>query len=181
MLDRELKKGSAELMILSIVSRGPRHRVADQQADRDPIAGPAEVHIASPTRSSIGWRSADGCRADGSNAQGSADAVSTGSPGKAARVLARQRDTWRRSCWPWALSRESTMRDPGGASVDHRPAISARHAPTGVQPAKRDRRSALSISTSAIRSCGMPAPAKQRRAALLSEGADVTLTPSLTT
>jgi len=47
MLDRELKKGSAELMILSIVEARPRHGYEISQLIEGRSAGQVKFHIAS--------------------------------------------------------------------------------------------------------------------------------------
>jgi hypothetical protein len=77
MLDRELKKRSAELIILSIVEPCAS-RLRDQQTDRDALGRAAEGSMSPPSiRSCIGWKNAAGCRGNGWRSPASDDVAST--------------------------------------------------------------------------------------------------------
>jgi hypothetical protein len=68
-LDRELKKGSAELIILSILETRPRHGYEICKLIEQRSRGAMRFHVAS--------RSADGCRASGSRRPVNGGAAST--------------------------------------------------------------------------------------------------------
>jgi hypothetical protein len=55
-LDRELKKGSAELLILSLVESRPRHGYFGARRSR-PAWRRSRFHLPASARSSMNWRS----------------------------------------------------------------------------------------------------------------------------
>ena len=97
-MDRELKKGSTELLILSLLDARPRHGYDIGRQIELRSHGVVQLHVASAlSRCSTGWRSAAGWPDAGSSGPASAGAATTGSPPPAAR------------CWP-------TRRTPGARS-----------------------------------------------------------------
>jgi hypothetical protein len=77
MLDRELKKGSAELIILSIVEARAHHGYEISKVIETRSAGQLSSTSRRCIRSYTGWRSAGGCRAGGSRRRGNHDAATT--------------------------------------------------------------------------------------------------------
>ena len=87
MLDRELKKGSAELVILALVDERPRHgydmsQLIEQQSD-----GAVRFTVTSLYPLLTGLKSVAGFRGGGSKRPDSAGVVITGSPGRDGRCL----------------------------------------------------------------------------------------------
>ena len=75
MLDRELKKGSAELIILSILEPRARHGYEISKLIEARSNGQLKFHVASLYP--LLYRLEDGCRGDGSRRPDSADVAST--------------------------------------------------------------------------------------------------------
>ena len=96
MLDRELKKGSAELIILSIVEPRAAPRLRDQQADRGSARpGSCKFHVASlyPLLYRLeerGWLQGRWVEKAGERRRRFYGLTAEGR-----RVLARQRKTWK--------------------------------------------------------------------------------------
>jgi transcriptional regulator len=95
MLDRELKKGSAELMILSIVEARPRHGYEISKLIETRSGGHVKFHIASlyPLLYRLeerGWLQARWVEKPGQRRRRFYRLTAEGR-----RVLARQRDTWK--------------------------------------------------------------------------------------
>jgi Transcriptional regulator PadR-like family len=76
-LDRELKKGSAELLILSLLDARPRHGYDLSKLIYTRSAGQLTFHIDSLYPLLYASRSVDGSRAPGSRSPGSGAAGST--------------------------------------------------------------------------------------------------------
>ena len=76
-LDRELKKGSAELIILSILETRPRHGYEICKLIEQRSHGTMRFHVASLYPLLTASRSADGCRESGSRKPVNGGAVST--------------------------------------------------------------------------------------------------------
>lgn len=94
-LDRELKKGSAELIILSIVEARPRHGYEISQLIEARSAGHLKFHIASlyPLLYRLeerGWLQGRWVEKEGQRRRRFYRLTSEGR-----RILAQQRDTWR--------------------------------------------------------------------------------------
>ena len=94
-LDRELKKGSAELIILSIVEAGPRHGYEIGRLIEVRSAGQLKFHVASlyPLLYRLeerGWLRGRWVEKAGQRRRRFYSLTSEGR-----RVLARQRDTWK--------------------------------------------------------------------------------------
>ena len=150
MLDRELKKGSAELIILSIVETRARHGYEISQADRSALGRAAEVphrlavSAALPAR---GARLAAGTvGGEGGPAPAPLLSAHRGGPARAGQP-ARHLEVLRRR--PCVSSREWTMPEWSAASAD-----AARAAAPEPRPAKpRSSTSCRSISTIATSSC----------------------------
>jgi hypothetical protein len=66
-LDRELKRGSAELLILSLLDARPRHGYELNKLITVRSGGQLTFHLDSLYPCSIDWKSADGSRAPGWN------------------------------------------------------------------------------------------------------------------
>jgi transcriptional regulator len=95
MLDRELKKGSAELIILSIVETRPRHGYEISRLIETLSAGQLKFHIASlyPLLYRLeerGWLQGRWVEKEGQRRRRFYRLTTEGR-----RVLARQRNTWR--------------------------------------------------------------------------------------
>jgi transcriptional regulator len=95
MLDRELKKGSAELIILSIVEPGARHGYEISKLIEARSAGQLKFHVASlyPLLYRLeerGWLQGRWVEKAGQRRRRFYGLTAEGR-----RVLARQRDTWR--------------------------------------------------------------------------------------
>lgn len=95
MLDRELKKGSAELIILSIVEPGPRHGYEISKLIEMRSAGQLKFHVASlyPLLYRLeerGWLQGKWVEKAGQRRRRFYSLTAEGR-----RVLARQRDTWK--------------------------------------------------------------------------------------
>jgi transcriptional regulator len=95
MLDRELKKGSAELIILSIVEAKPRHGYEISKLIETRSAGQLKFHVASlyPLLYRLeerGWLQGKWIEKAGQRRRRFYSLTAEGR-----RVLARQRDTWR--------------------------------------------------------------------------------------
>jgi transcriptional regulator len=95
MLDRELKKGSAELMILSIVEARPRHGYEISKLIEARSGGHVKFHIASlyPLLYRLeerGWLQGRWVEKAGQRRRRFYRLTAEGR-----RVLARQRDTWK--------------------------------------------------------------------------------------
>jgi PadR family transcriptional regulator len=95
MLDRELKKGSAELIILSIVEARPRHGYEISQLIQDRSAGALKFHVASlyPLLYRLeerGWLQGTWVEKAGQRRRRFYRLTTEGR-----RVLTRQRKTWR--------------------------------------------------------------------------------------
>ena len=95
MLDRELKKGSAELIILSIVESGPRHGYDISKLIETRSAGQLKFHVASlyPLLYRLeerGWLQGKWVEKAGQRRRRFYSLTAEGR-----RVLARQRDTWK--------------------------------------------------------------------------------------
>ena len=95
MLDRELKKGSAELIILSIVEARPRHGYEISQQIQARSAGTLKFHVASlyPLLYRLeerGWLQGTWVEKPGQRRRRFYRLTTEGR-----RVLARQRKTWR--------------------------------------------------------------------------------------
>ena len=75
MLDRELKKGSAELIILSIIEPGARHGYEISKLIETRSAGSPNSTSPRFTPFYTGWKNVAGCRENGlrSRASGRAD------------------------------------------------------------------------------------------------------------
>ena len=94
MLDRELKKGSAELLILSLLEARPRHGYEISKLIEDRSRG-ASVSTSPPsTRFSTGSRSAAGSRAGGWRRPGTRRRRFYRLTREGRKVLATQRDNW---------------------------------------------------------------------------------------
>ena len=94
-LDREMKKGSAELVILSIVEARPRHGYEISKLIEDRSAGRMKFHIASlyPLLYRLeerGWLQGRWVEKAGQRRRRFYSLTAEGK-----RVLARQRDTWK--------------------------------------------------------------------------------------
>jgi transcriptional regulator len=94
MLDRELKKGSAELIILSIVESRARHGYEISKLIEERSAGRLRFHVASlyPLLYRLeerGWLKGRWVEAPGTRRR-----RFYGLTGEGRRVLARQRETW---------------------------------------------------------------------------------------
>ena len=76
-LDRELKKGSAELIILSILEPRARHGYEISKLIESRSNGHLKFHVASLYPCSIAWKNAGGCRDAGSRKPDSGGAGST--------------------------------------------------------------------------------------------------------
>jgi PadR family transcriptional regulator PadR len=95
MLDRELKKGSAELMILSVLESRPRHGYEISKLIETRSAGQLKFHIASlyPLLYRLeerGWLQGRWVEKAGQRRRRFYRLTAEGR-----RVLARQRDTWK--------------------------------------------------------------------------------------
>jgi PadR family transcriptional regulator PadR len=95
MLDRELKKGSAELIILSIVEPRPRHGYEISKLIEAQSGGQLKFHVASlyPLLYRLeerGWLQGRWVEKPGERRRRFYTLTAEGR-----RVLARQRDTWR--------------------------------------------------------------------------------------
>jgi transcriptional regulator len=95
MLDRELKKGSAELIILSIVEARPRHGYEISKLIEARSAGQLKFHVASlyPLLYRLeerGWLQGKWVEKAGQRRRRFYGLTAEGR-----RVLARQRDTWK--------------------------------------------------------------------------------------
>jgi transcriptional regulator len=95
MLDRELKKGSAELIILSIVEARPRHGYEISKLIEEKSAGSLKFHVASlyPLLYRLeerGWLQGRWVERAGQRRRRFYSLTAEGR-----RILARQRDTWR--------------------------------------------------------------------------------------
>jgi transcriptional regulator len=95
MLDRELKKGSAELIILSIVEPGARHGYEISKLIETRSAGQLKFHVASlyPLLYRLeerGWLQGKWVEKAGQRRRRFYSLTAAGR-----RVLARQRDTWK--------------------------------------------------------------------------------------
>ncbi len=95
MLDRELKKGSAELIILSIVEARPRHGYEISKLIQARSAGQLKFHVASlyPLLYRLeerGWLQGRWVEKAGQRRRRFYSLTAEGR-----RVLARQRETWR--------------------------------------------------------------------------------------
>ena len=95
MLDRELKKGSAELIILSIVEPRPRHGYEISKLIEARSSGQLKFHVASlyPLLYRLeerGWLQGKWVEKPGQRRRRFYSLTAEGR-----RVLARQRDTWR--------------------------------------------------------------------------------------
>jgi PadR family transcriptional regulator PadR len=95
MLDRELKKGSAELMILSVLESRPRHGYEISKLIETRSAGQLKFHIASlyPLLYRLeerGWLHGRWVEKAGQRRRRFYRLTAEGR-----RVLARQRDTWK--------------------------------------------------------------------------------------
>lgn len=95
MLDRELKKGSAELIILSIVESGPRHGYEISKLIETRSAGQLKFHVASlyPLLYRLeerGWLQGKWVEKTGQRRRRFYSLTAEGR-----RVLSRQRDTWK--------------------------------------------------------------------------------------
>ena len=77
MLDRELKKGSAELIILSIVEPRARHGYEISKLIETRSAGQLKFQSRLSIRSCTGWKNAGGSRAGGWRKPASDGAAST--------------------------------------------------------------------------------------------------------
>ena len=77
-LDRELKKGSAELLILSLLEARARHGYELSKLIHSRSGGQLTFHVDSLYPSSIGWRSAAGSREPGSRRRRTAATVLPG-------------------------------------------------------------------------------------------------------
>ena len=95
-LARELKKGSAELIVLSIVEARPRHGYEISKLIELRSGGEIKFHVASLYRCSIASRSAAGSRAAGSRSPANGGGASTTSRPKAAACSSTQRETWQK-------------------------------------------------------------------------------------
>jgi PadR family transcriptional regulator PadR len=78
MFDRELKKGSAELLILSLVEARPRHGYEISKLIETRSNGAVKFNVASLYPLLYGWSSGAGFRAGGSRKPVSAGDVITG-------------------------------------------------------------------------------------------------------
>jgi len=95
MLDRELKKGSAELIILSIVDARPRHGYEISKLIEARSSGQLKFHVASlyPLLDRLeerGWLQGKWVEKPGQRRRRFYSLTAEGR-----RVLARQRDTWK--------------------------------------------------------------------------------------
>ena len=95
MLDRELKKGSAELIILSIVEARPRHGYEISKLIETQSGGQLKFHVASlyPLLYRLeerGWLQGKWVEKSGERRRRFYGLTAAGR-----RVLARQRETWR--------------------------------------------------------------------------------------
>jgi hypothetical protein len=91
-LDRELKKGSAELLILSLLDARPRHGYDLSKLIHARSGGELTFHIDSLYPCSIASRSAAGSRAPGSRNPASGGAVLQGHVGGTPRARAAAQD-----------------------------------------------------------------------------------------
>jgi inhibitor of KinA sporulation pathway (predicted exonuclease)/DNA-binding PadR family transcriptional regulator len=95
MLDRELKKGSAELIIVSIVEPRARH---EYEISKQIETSPPDSSSSTPrhsTRCCIGWKNVGGCTAGGSRNREQRRRRFCSLTSEGQRVLRRQRDTWK--------------------------------------------------------------------------------------
>ena len=154
MLDRELKKGSAELIILSIVEPRPRHGYEISKLIETQSGGQLKFHVASlyPLLYRLeerGWLQGRWVEKAGR----AAAPVLRPHRRRTPRARAGSAKRGRRSCRPCSSSRESTMPD----WAEHLRDAARRRCDCQARARRRSSRSCRSISTSATRSCGAPA------------------------
>ena len=157
MLDRELKKGSAELIILSIVETRAAPRLRDQPADRAALGRAAEVpHRLALSRCSTASKSAAGCRGGGSRKPGQRRRrfyrlTAEGPPraGQPAQYLedVRGRDAADHRSRPCLIAQRLTA----GAAPGRIPAPAAGAARAAADARARDRRRAVAASRRSLR------------------------------